>query len=197
MYALDNHPGLAAVRGAGLTGRDRSGTPPTWRGEVDVLWSRFTALGVRAGPGPGPAGARSRPGDEELAELTALLRARWSRSARTAWSSTMRRRAPSGGAADGARRAAGDRLRRRHRPVVRSLGEAGSALAVAVRAAKRGAGPATGGRRRAWAGRGPDAALNRLDERLADATGGVRRSAGGGAGGPAPARWHPAARAGR
>ncbi|WP_319463566.1 hypothetical protein [Micromonospora sp. RTP1Z1] len=74
MYALDNHPGLAAVRVPGLTGRTgRYAADLT--AHIDALWSRFNALGAVLDQVRTLRAQRSRPGNEELAELTWLLRA--------------------------------------------------------------------------------------------------------------------------
>jgi hypothetical protein len=72
MYAIDVHPGLGLLRGGTLTGA----TEARWRAlrpEVDLLWAHFAVLGqtleearaIRAG---------RRPGDQQWAELTHLLR---------------------------------------------------------------------------------------------------------------------------
>jgi hypothetical protein len=44
MYAIDSHPGLALLRGGGLSGLTRT-RADTLRPEVDRLWARFNALG--------------------------------------------------------------------------------------------------------------------------------------------------------
>lgn len=74
MYALDNHPGLATVRVPGLTGRTERYAADL-AAHIDALWSRFTALGVVLDQIRTVRAQRSRPGDEELAKLTWLLRA--------------------------------------------------------------------------------------------------------------------------
>lgn len=74
MYALDNHPGLATVRLPGLSGRtERYATDLA--AQIDALWSRFTALGAALDRVRARRAQHSRPGHEELAELTWLLRA--------------------------------------------------------------------------------------------------------------------------
>ncbi|MGC1215697.1 MAG: hypothetical protein WA890_31125, partial [Micromonospora sp.] len=72
MYALDNHPGLAAVRLPGLTGRTERYVADLGA-QIDALWSRFTALGAVLDQLRTLRAQRSRPGDEELAKLTWLL----------------------------------------------------------------------------------------------------------------------------
>jgi hypothetical protein len=73
MYALDTHPGLAALRAGGLRGQtDRLAGEVLAR--TAVLWSRFIALGDLLGRARAVRAERSRPGAEELRELTALLR---------------------------------------------------------------------------------------------------------------------------
>ncbi|GAA4580819.1 hypothetical protein GCM10023176_60880 [Micromonospora coerulea] len=74
MYALDNHPGLAAVRVPGLTGRTERYAADL-AAQIDALWSRFTALGAVLDQVRTVRAQRSRPDDEELAKLTWLLRA--------------------------------------------------------------------------------------------------------------------------
>ncbi|PWU54071.1 hypothetical protein DLJ46_00135, partial [Micromonospora globispora] len=74
MYALDNHPGLAAVRVPGRTGRTERYAADL-AAQIDALWSRFTALGTLLDQVRTLRAQRSRPGDEELAKLTWLLRA--------------------------------------------------------------------------------------------------------------------------
>lgn len=44
MYAIDSHPGLALLRGAGLSGLTRT-RADMLRPEIDRLWARFNALG--------------------------------------------------------------------------------------------------------------------------------------------------------
>lgn len=44
MFAVDSHPGLAFLRGSGLTGRTAE-RAATLAPEVDSLWARFTAIG--------------------------------------------------------------------------------------------------------------------------------------------------------
>ncbi|WP_238014934.1 hypothetical protein KZZ52_33210 [Dactylosporangium sp. AC04546] len=67
LFAVDNHPALAALRGAGLTGRtaELAGDLPD---RVRNLWALFATLGT------GLDQARAARGADRLAELTALLR---------------------------------------------------------------------------------------------------------------------------
>ncbi|MFE9657979.1 hypothetical protein [Micromonospora sp. NPDC006431] len=74
MYALDNHPGLATARLPGLTGRTERYAADL-AAQLDALWSRFTALGALLDQLRTLRAQQSRPGDEELAKLTWLLRA--------------------------------------------------------------------------------------------------------------------------
>lgn len=73
MYALDNHPALAVLRDPDLTGGTRRYAADLAAG-VDVLWSRFNALGVHLDRIRAVRAQRARPGDDELMELTVLLR---------------------------------------------------------------------------------------------------------------------------
>jgi hypothetical protein len=74
MYWLDGHPGLAALRRTGLTGRTaRTATETLHR--VGVLWSQFAALGTRLDRArEARAAAGSRPNPAELRTLTTMLR---------------------------------------------------------------------------------------------------------------------------
>lgn len=72
MYTIDSHPGLAFLKGAVLSGR----TLVAWqdvRGRIDVLWAQFGALRGLLEAARAVRAQRSRPGDEELTELTRLL----------------------------------------------------------------------------------------------------------------------------
>jgi hypothetical protein len=72
MYTIDSHPGLAFLKGAVLSGR----TLVAWqdvRARVDVLWAQFGALRGLLEAARAVRAQRSRPGDDELAELTRLL----------------------------------------------------------------------------------------------------------------------------
>jgi hypothetical protein len=72
MYTIDSHPGLAFLKGAALSGR----TFAAWqdvRARIDVLWAQFGALRNLLEVARAVRGQRSRPGDEELVELTRLL----------------------------------------------------------------------------------------------------------------------------
>nr|MDT0657402.1 hypothetical protein [Micromonospora sp. DSM 115978] len=73
MYAVDTHPGLALLRGGGLTG-ETARLAERSLGLVGPLWSNFTALGRWLDRARTVRDRRSRPGDDELAELTRLLR---------------------------------------------------------------------------------------------------------------------------
>ncbi len=73
MYELDSHPGLNMLRGGGLGGRtERVGVDLLARS--GVLWSHFAALGATLDRARTVRAQRPRPGDDELAELTRLLR---------------------------------------------------------------------------------------------------------------------------
>ncbi|MEU8263018.1 hypothetical protein AB0C02_20605 [Micromonospora sp. NPDC048999] len=73
MYALDAHPGLVVLRGDDLRGKTRRAATETLA-RLDVLWSQFAALGSALDRVRAVRGARSKPGDDELSELTMLLR---------------------------------------------------------------------------------------------------------------------------
>ena len=73
MYTLDGHPGLGHLQAGGLAGT-------TQRVSQDVqelmalLWAQFSALRLQLEQARDTRQARSRPGDEELATLTRLLK---------------------------------------------------------------------------------------------------------------------------
>lgn len=73
MYELDSHPGLAICRTGGLRGETQQVAADALA-RVGVLWSQFAALGDRLERAKALRAQRSRPGDDELRELTALLR---------------------------------------------------------------------------------------------------------------------------
>ncbi|MFU8850189.1 hypothetical protein ACNAW0_04255 [Micromonospora sp. SL1-18] len=73
MYALDAHPGLVVLRGDDLRGKTRRVATETLP-RLDVLWSQFAALGSVLDRVKTVRGTRSKPGDDELSELTLLLR---------------------------------------------------------------------------------------------------------------------------
>lgn len=73
MYALDAHPGLVVLRGDDLRGKTRRIATETIA-RVDILWSQFAALGSVLDRVKAVRGQRSRPGEDELYELTVLLR---------------------------------------------------------------------------------------------------------------------------
>ncbi|MFU8872882.1 hypothetical protein [Micromonospora sp. SL4-19] len=73
MYALDAHPGLVVLRGDDLRGMTRRVAAEAL-GRLDILWSQFAALRSVLDRVKTVRGARSRPGDDELSELTVLLR---------------------------------------------------------------------------------------------------------------------------
>lgn len=74
MYGLDTHAGLAFLRSTELAGRtkERFGELEP---RVDLLWGHFNALGEILEKARAVRARRSRPNDEDLAELAALLRA--------------------------------------------------------------------------------------------------------------------------
>lgn len=74
MYAVDNHPGRTALGTPGLTGDSRRFAAEL-TAAIDVLWSRFNALGASLEVVRTVRAQRAKPGDDELAELTVLLRA--------------------------------------------------------------------------------------------------------------------------
>jgi hypothetical protein len=74
MYALDNHPGRTAMRGPGLKNQTERYAAELGTA-IDVLWSRFNALGATMEHIRSVRAQRTRPGDDELMELTVLLRA--------------------------------------------------------------------------------------------------------------------------
>jgi hypothetical protein len=72
MYTIDSHPALAFLKGGVLSGR----TLVAWqdvRARIDVLWAQFGALRGLLETAQAIRAQRSRPGDEELTELTRLL----------------------------------------------------------------------------------------------------------------------------
>jgi hypothetical protein len=73
MYALDAHPGLVLLRGDDLRGKTRRVATETL-GRVEVLWSQFAALRSVLDRVKTVRGERPKPGDDELHELTVLLR---------------------------------------------------------------------------------------------------------------------------
>lgn len=73
MYALDAHPGLTVLRGDDLRGRTRQ-VATEMLARVDVAWSQFAGLRSVLDRVNTVRGVRSRPGDDELRELTVLLR---------------------------------------------------------------------------------------------------------------------------
>ncbi|SCL31626.1 hypothetical protein GA0070624_4302 [Micromonospora rhizosphaerae] len=73
MYALDAHPGLVVLRGDDLRGKTRRVAIETLP-RLDVLWSQFAAVRSVLDRVKTVRGERSRPGDDELHELTVLLR---------------------------------------------------------------------------------------------------------------------------
>lgn len=72
MFALDNHAGLAFLRGSGLTGTTGQVSRDV-QGLMSMLWAQFAALRQRLERAKDTRAARSRPGDEELALLRRLL----------------------------------------------------------------------------------------------------------------------------
>jgi hypothetical protein len=72
MFALDNHAGLAFLRGSGLTGTTGQVARDV-QGLMSMLWAQFEALRQRLERAKDTRAARSRPGDEELAVLRRLL----------------------------------------------------------------------------------------------------------------------------
>ena len=73
MFALDNHPATSTLRDPDLIGGTRRYAAELAAG-LDVLWSRFNALSVHLDRVRTLRGQRGRPGDDELMELTVLLR---------------------------------------------------------------------------------------------------------------------------
>jgi hypothetical protein len=73
MFALDGHAGLAALRGAGLTGDTRHIATEVLA-RADLLWSHYAALRSHLERAKAIRAERSRPGDDELVALTGLLR---------------------------------------------------------------------------------------------------------------------------
>ncbi|MBE1490614.1 hypothetical protein [Plantactinospora soyae] len=73
MYALDTHPDLAVLRGTAHNG-DTARVAAGLLARLAVLWSQFTAFSELLHRVREVRARRSRPGDGELRELTALLR---------------------------------------------------------------------------------------------------------------------------
>lgn len=73
MFALDSHPGLAVLRDAALTGATRAVAEHV-DARTDLLWVHFTVLREHLDRARTIRAERSRPGQEELAQLTRLLR---------------------------------------------------------------------------------------------------------------------------
>lgn len=73
MYSLDVHPGLVVLRGADLRGKTRRIATETLA-RVDTLWSQFAALRSVLERVKTVRGERSKPDDDELHEMTMLLR---------------------------------------------------------------------------------------------------------------------------
>jgi hypothetical protein len=74
MYAVDDHPGRTALRMPGLAGRTQRFAAEL-SAAIDVLWSRFNALGASLDVVRSVRAQRAKPAVSELAELTMLLRA--------------------------------------------------------------------------------------------------------------------------
>jgi hypothetical protein len=72
MYTIDSHPGLAFLDGGGLAGRTLA-TGQDVRTWVDALWAQFGTVRNLLEAARAVRARRSRPGDEELTELTRLL----------------------------------------------------------------------------------------------------------------------------
>ncbi|GAA4208935.1 hypothetical protein [Actinocatenispora rupis] len=73
MYAIDAHPAVLLLRGGTVTGvtrRRRDALEP----RITVLWAHFSAVGDLLEAARGVRGRRGRLGDDDLVELTALLR---------------------------------------------------------------------------------------------------------------------------
>jgi hypothetical protein len=73
MFTLDSHAGLSFLRGGGLTGTSHKVSQDV-QALMTLLWAQFSALGQHLDRARDTRAARSRPGDEELALLTRLLR---------------------------------------------------------------------------------------------------------------------------
>lgn len=73
MYTVDAHPGLVVLRRNDLRGTTQTVAAETLP-RVDALWSQFSALRSVLDRVKAVRAERSRPGDEELQELTILLR---------------------------------------------------------------------------------------------------------------------------
>lgn len=72
MYAIDSHPGLAFLKTGTLSGRTLAARRDT-QARIDVLWAQFGALRGLLEAAKTVRAQRSRPGGDELAELTRLL----------------------------------------------------------------------------------------------------------------------------
>lgn len=73
MWSLDRHPGAGIVRDARLAGHTlQRATELT--ASLHALWSQFSALNARLDEVRAVRGRRGRPGEDELRELTVLLR---------------------------------------------------------------------------------------------------------------------------
>ncbi len=72
MFAIDSHPGLAFLKSGVLTGRTLAARRDS-QARVDTLWAQFGTLRDLLEQARTVRGRRSRPGDEELTELTRLL----------------------------------------------------------------------------------------------------------------------------
>lgn len=73
MFALDGHPGLAHLRAGGLAGTSQQVSQAVQE-LMALLWAQFSALRQQLELARETRAARSRPGEEELATLTRLLR---------------------------------------------------------------------------------------------------------------------------
>jgi hypothetical protein len=73
MFNIDGHTGLGVLRGANLTGDTRRMAARVLPA-VDLLWSHYAAFGVQLDRAKAIRAGRSRPGENELRALTAVLR---------------------------------------------------------------------------------------------------------------------------
>ncbi|MEJ3748397.1 hypothetical protein WEI85_44965 [Actinomycetes bacterium KLBMP 9797] len=73
MYAVDAHPAWSLLRAADIRGATKRAADEAGA-RVDALWSQFSALRSVLDRVRAVRGQRSRPGEEELEELTILLR---------------------------------------------------------------------------------------------------------------------------
>ena len=73
LFAVDGHAGLDVLRGPGLTGETRAAADRLLPA-VDRLWSHYAAFGVQLERAREIRAGRSRPGENELRALTAVLR---------------------------------------------------------------------------------------------------------------------------